>query len=240
MMITLDRIEADDDPLLLWAAQDMRTGARAWSLGDAAAVACRDVCRRDRLALRGSPADVAELVRRIRPEVTGFNPVADEALIDALVERVDGFEVVARFGWMDTTEPVGAVGEARWLTDAEIPEVSALMAAEHPGTWARPGDSGVQRWAGLRGEEKDRKLLAVAADAWSVPEIGFVAGVATRVRARGRGLGTAICGFVTDELLRGRDRVALLVDADNAAGIRTYAKLGYRMRPIAAARFSAS
>jgi ribosomal protein S18 acetylase RimI-like enzyme len=236
MMITLDRISAADDPLLLWAAQDMRTGARAWSLGDAAAVACRDVCRRDRLALRGSPTDAAELVRRLRPEVTGFNPVADVALIDALVERVDGFEPVARFGWMDTTEPVGAAGESRWLTDAEIPEVTELLAAEHPGTWARPGDSGVRRWAGLRGD--DGVLQAVAADAWSVPRIGFVAGVATRVRARGRGLGTAVCAFLTDELIRGRDRVALLVDDTNAPAIRTYAKLGYRMRPIAAARFS--
>src|SRR6187551_695569 len=118
-MISLDRISADDDPLLLWTAQDMGTGARAWALGDAAAVACRGVSRRDRLALRGSPGDVAELIRRIRPQVTGFLPVADAALIDALADRVDGLEPVARFGWMDTTTPAPAPprspGEPRWL-----------------------------------------------------------------------------------------------------------------------------
>jgi len=239
-MIPLTRVSADDDPLLLWTAQDMATGARAWALGDAAAVACRDVSRRDRLALRGSPADAAELVRRVRPQVAGFKPVADVALIDALAGRVAGLVPVARFGWMDTTgpapAPVRASGECRWLPDGELPEVTALLEAEHPGSWARPGHSGVRRWAGLR--DAAGVLQAVGADAWSVPEIGFVAGVATRARTRGQGLGTTLCAFLTDELIKGRSRVALLVDLDNTAAVRTYEKLGYRLRPIAAARFS--
>ena len=239
-MITLDRIAADDDPLLVWTAQDMRTGARAWALDDAAAVACREVSRRDRLALRGSPDAVAELLRRIQPQVTGFNPVADEALIDAVAERVAGFQPLARFGWMDTTTPAAPVriaGAPRWLTGAELTEVTALLDAEHPGSWARPGGSGVRRWAGLR--DSTGVLRAVAADAWSVPQIGFVAGVATRVRDRGQGLGTTLCAFLTDELLKRHDRVALLVDNDNTAAIRTYEKLGYRLRRIAAGRFRA-
>jgi len=253
-MISLNRISADDDPLLLWTAQNMRTGARAWAHGDAAAVACRGVSRRDRLALRGDPDDVAELVRRIRPQLTGFHPVADESLIDALAERIDGFEVVARIGWMDTTTPALAPlpdppipvperpgterlsGGPCWLAEDELGEVTALLEAEHPGSWAQPGTPGVRRWAGLR--DQDGALLAVGADAWSVPEIGFVAGVATRVRARGRGLGTALCAFLTDELIKDRDRVALLVDRTNVAAVRTYERLGYRMRPIAAARLT--
>ncbi|MFI7546902.1 GNAT family N-acetyltransferase [Actinoplanes sp. NPDC049599] len=239
-MITLDRITEADDPLLLWAAQDMRTGARAWAHGDAAAVACRDVSRRDRLALRGSPDDVAELLRRIRPQVLDLNPVADAALIDALVARLDGFAPVARFGWMDTTGPAPAPpatpAPPHWLSEAEIPEVSALLKAEHPGSWAKPGYSGVRRWAGLR--DAGGTLLAVGAEAWSVPEIGFVAGVATRASARGRGLGRALCAFLTAELIRDRSRVALLVDNANVAAIRTYRKLGFRLRPLAAARFS--
>ena len=240
-MTALTHLPADEDPLLVWAAQDLRTGARLWAHGDAAAVACRDVSRRDRLALRGSPDDVAELVRRIRPLVTGFNPVADEALIDALAERVDDFHVVARFGWMDTTTPAPApvrvTAEPRWLTADEIGEVGALLAAEHPGSWAKPGESGVRRWAGLR--DSGGVLQAVAADAWSVRSIGFVAGVATRRSARGTGLGTTICAFLTDELIKEHGRVGLLVDTDNVPAVRTYEKLGYRMRPIAAARLSA-
>ena len=90
--------------------------------------------------------------------------------------------------------------------------------------------------AGLR--DPDGVLQCVAADAWSVPEIGFVAGVATRVRARSRGLGTTLCAFLTDELIKDRGRVALLVDHANVAAVRSYDRLGYRMRRIAAARLA--
>jgi ribosomal protein S18 acetylase RimI-like enzyme len=61
--------------------------------------------------------------------------------------------------------------------------------------------------------------------------------VATRAAARGRGLGTTLCAFLTDELIKDRGRVALLVDHENTAAVRSYEKLGYRMRRIAAARF---
>jgi ribosomal protein S18 acetylase RimI-like enzyme len=231
MMISLDHIAAGDDPLLLWAAQDMRPGVRAWALGDAAAVACPDVSRRDRLALRGSPADVAALVDRIRPEVAGYHAVGDEGLIEA----IPGLVVEGRFGWMDTTAPTGLPprSEPRWLDDDA--EVAAFLDEHHPGSWAYPGGSGVTRWAGIRAGTGE--LLAVGADAWSVTEIGFIAGVATRTDARGRGLGRDLCAFLTDELLAGRDRVALFVDHWNAAAVRTYEKLGFTMRRIAAATF---
>lgn len=230
-MISLDRIAPDDDPLLLWAAQGMRPGVRAWELGDAAAVASRDVCSRDRLALRGSPADVVALVERIRAQVADFHPVGDEDLIDA----IPGLRLDARFGWMDTTAPAGwpRGHEPRWLPDDA--EVAAFLTAHHPGSFARPGDAGIARWAGIR--DRDGELLAVGADAWSVREIGFVAGVATRTDARGRGLGRDLCGFLTDELIAGRERVALLVDHWNTAAVRTYERLGYSMRRIAAASF---
>ena len=160
-MISLDDLRAGDDPLLLWAAQDMRPGVRAWALGDAAAVACPDVSARDRLALRGSPADVTALVQRLRPQVAGFHPVGDEDLIAA----IPGLVLEARFGWMDTTTPAGVARahEPRWLHDDE--EVAAFLAVHHPGSFARPGDTGVARWAGIRG--RDGELLCVGADAWS-------------------------------------------------------------------------
>ena len=54
------------------------------------------------------------------------------------------------------------------------------------------------------------ELLSVAADAWSAPEVGFLAGVATRPVARGKGLSRQVCGFVTAELLKRHRRAALL------------------------------
>ncbi|MEV4706895.1 GNAT family N-acetyltransferase [Actinoplanes sp. NPDC049316] len=232
MMISLDRLPADEDPLLRWAAQDMRAGVRAWALGDAAAVACPDVSRRDRLALRGGVPDVVALVDRIRPEVEGFHAVGDEKLVAA----IPGLVIEGRFGWMDTTEPTGLARrhEPRWL-DGDDEEVAAFLDEHHPGSYAYPGGSGVTRWAGIRADTGE--LLAVGADAWSMAEIGFLAGVATRSDARGRGLGRDLCAFLTDELIAGRERVALMVDHDNAAAVGTYEKLGYTMRRIAAATF---
>ncbi|MFI5937025.1 GNAT family N-acetyltransferase [Actinoplanes sp. NPDC051494] len=234
-MIMMDRVEPDDDPLLVWVAQDMKPGVRAWALGDAAAVARRDVGNRDRVAVRGSVADVAELLRRIRPEVADHYPVGDESLITA----VAGIELVAGFGWMQTTAPApasaaGTGEELTWLTDADA-EVDAFLDVNHPHSFARPGKGGATRWACLRDDAG--RLLAVATDAGSTTRIGFISGVATRLDARGRGLATRLCAALTDELLDGRDRVALLVDHDNIAAVRTYERLGYAMRRVAAAKF---
>ncbi|MEV4639085.1 GNAT family N-acetyltransferase [Actinoplanes sp. NPDC049548] len=219
-----------DDPLLLWAAQGMRPGVRTWSLGDADAVACPDLSRFDRLAVRGSVADVSELLRRVRPEVQGYRPVGDEEVVSA----IPGLREPVGFGWMDIGTATGMRSpRARWLSDDA--EVAAFLDAHHPHSYARPGASGVARWAGIR--DAEGALLGVGADAWSAPGIGFLAGVATRADARGRGVATELCAFLTDELIAAHGRVALMVDHDNLAAIRTYEKLGYAMRRVAAATF---
>jgi predicted GNAT family acetyltransferase len=52
---------------------------------------------------------------------------------------------------------------------------------------------------------------------------------------RGRGRAATLCAFVTGELLAGRDRVALLADYWNVAAVATYRKLGFCLKPLAAA-----
>nr|MBO2475938.1 hypothetical protein [Actinomycetales bacterium] len=89
--------------------------------------------------------------------------------------------------------------------------------------------------AGIRSTTGE--LLAVAADAWSAPTVGLLAGVATAVPARGRGLGERICRFVVEELLATYGRASLMVDDWNAAAIRVYERIGFARRPVAAARF---
>ncbi|WP_433791006.1 GNAT family N-acetyltransferase [Actinoplanes sp. CA-252034] len=128
---------------------------------------------------------------------------------------------------------VGGVGPV-WLGEEDSPEVTAMIREAYPDSYAWPGNPGVQRWAGIR--DSDGRLLTVAAEAWSTPEIGFMSGVATRPSARGRGLGRSICAFVADELLAGRERVALLVDYWNTAALATYTGLGFTTRRVAAAR----
>jgi len=198
--------------------------------------ACPELSRRDRLVVSGDPPEVADLVGEVLP-LTGpsFRPMGAENLVDEVVRRVPGLRIAGRFGWMDVTGPVAVDdggAEPRWLGD-DLTEVAALLDEAFPASYARPGGPGVHRWAGLR--DDDGRLLAVAADAWSTPAVGFLAGVATRPDARGRGLATALCAFVTNELLAGRSRVALLADYGNVAAVTTYRKLGFDLRPLAAA-----
>ncbi|GAA4589401.1 ribosomal protein S18 acetylase RimI-like enzyme [Actinoplanes octamycinicus] len=226
-----------DDLFVRWAAA--ADGARVWRLPGATVVACAALAHWDRLVMSGDPDALAGLVRELLPEVgPTFRPFGPEELVAAVVERAPELEVSAHFAWMEITEPIGGVpadrAECGWLAEDEWGEVAALLAASFPDSYARPGEPGVRRWAGIRGA--DGRLVAVAADAWSTEAIGFLAGVTTRPDARGRGLAADLCRFAADELLVGRERVALLADYSNVAALRTYQKLGFGMRRVAAAR----
>ncbi|MFF0377922.1 GNAT family N-acetyltransferase [Actinoplanes missouriensis] len=242
----------NQDLSVRWAAA--AAGARVFRAPGATVVACADLAHWDRLAMAGTPDALAELIREVLPLVgPSFRPFGAEELVAAVVARVPELEMSARFAWMETETPMapvtdapgsapeasetpvgGAAVRAGWLDEAEWGEVTALLKESFPDSYAWPGAPGVRRWAGIR--DGGGRLLAVAADAWSTPEIGFLAGVATRREARGRGLAAALCGFVTDDLLDGRERVALLADYDNVAAVATYRKLGFATLPVAAAR----
>ncbi|MEU1298494.1 GNAT family N-acetyltransferase [Streptomyces shenzhenensis] len=93
------------------------------------------------------------------------------------------------------------------------------------------GTGGVYAGAGGGGAA----VVAGAADAWSAAGCGFLAGVVTHPRARGRGLAAAVSAFVVDALVRRHGRVALMVDGDNAPAIAVYERAGTRGRRFGAA-----
>ncbi|WP_306205633.1 GNAT family N-acetyltransferase [Actinoplanes sp. RD1] len=222
-----------DDPLLHWTAQDFRAGVRAWSLGDAVAVACPDVGRRDRIAVRGDAETLGELLQRIRPEFDDFHPWGDADL----VPRIPGLRLAGTFGWMDTGGPVPAGAHPDELADlTDEAEITAFLQEHHPHSFALPGGTGITRWVGLRDEAG--RLLAVAADAWSTSTVASIGGVATRTDMRGRGLARRVCGALTAQLSAGRRTVSLLVDLENVPALRTYERLGYRLRRVAAASYA--
>jgi GNAT superfamily N-acetyltransferase len=234
-----------DDDLIVWAAQDMKPGVRVWAAGDAVAVASPQASRRDRLAVRGSTAHATRLVRHALAEMgPEFRPFGDVQLVRELSETIDELALLGRFSWMATTSPppapaLPAAGDrdVAWLPPDEEPDVTDLLKTANPDSYAVPGIPGVRRWAGIR--DTTGELLAVAADAWSAPTVGLLAGVATAVQARGRGLGERTCRFVTEALLAEHDRAALMVDDENPAAIGVYERLGFARRFVAAAAVDA-
>jgi GNAT superfamily N-acetyltransferase len=235
----------DGNLLCLWAAQGLIAHSRAWRSGDGSAVAVAgpDLSTRNRIAVHGRGEAAVPLVRGVL-DVVGptFRPLGDPGLIAAVVAGVPELTPVAAFGWMDSRGPVpepqapypGAGAKpASWLTEAELPDVSALMSVSFPDSDAQPGGAGVERWAGIR--DQDGRLMAVTALAWSAPDVGYLAGVAVHPDARGRGYGAAVCGFVLAEALARHGAAALMVEEWNEPAIRMYRRLGLGYRTLTAA-----
>jgi GNAT superfamily N-acetyltransferase len=227
---------ADGDVKVLWAGQGLTNGSRAWYAGDAVAVVAPELNRHDRIVVGGPVDDAAALVRDVLAVVgPAYRPFGDEELVRGLVERIPELKLRATFGWMQTEEPPVETVTARWLPDDS--GVAELLEEASPTSYAWPGGRGVLRWAGIADEDVEPgRLLSVAADACSAPEVGFLAGVATLPAARGRGLSRQVCAFVTAELVKRHGRAALMVDQSNEAAIGLYRKLGYSYHPVGAAQ----
>jgi ribosomal protein S18 acetylase RimI-like enzyme len=219
--------------MIVWCGQGQLGGrVRAWSAGDAVVVVSPQLSMHDRLAVHGPADEVAPLVEYVLAEINpSLRAFGDEELIRELVERVPRLDFAASFGWMHTAVAPSEVTTAAWLeSDAGVEE---LLTEASPESYAWPGRHGVLRWAGMTGENGE--LLSIAADAWSAPEIGFLAGVATKPSARGQGLSRQVCAFATAELVKRYGQSGLMVHGYNEAAISVYRKLGYTYRKVAAA-----
>jgi ribosomal protein S18 acetylase RimI-like enzyme len=221
-----------DDLLLAWAKQPE---ARFFRQGQAVAVAVPALMGRDRLVLTGPPADLATLLPEVYADVgTHFRPLGDATTLATLARHVAGLRLVDQVLWMHTrTRPPASATTATWLDDCHR-EVSRFLDAAWPSSRARPGGLGVRRWAGVR--DRTGRLTAVAADAWSAPELGFLAGLSTHPSDRGRGHGRAVCTFVLSELLDAHGAAALIVNRSYFPAIRMLRGLGMTSHLLATAR----
>lgn len=85
------------------------------------------------------------------------------------------------------------------------------------------------------GRDRWHRVAACAADAWSAPSVGLLGGVATAIRAQGRGLGKRVTATAISALVRDYGAAALMVDAGNVAAHALYRSLGMTYRSMRAA-----
>ncbi|QKW23522.1 GNAT family N-acetyltransferase [Kitasatospora sp. NA04385] len=260
-LTTEERLRAatDDDSVLLWAAQGLTGGARAWARGRAVAVTTPALSGRDRIAVRGPLADLLPLLDDLLALVgPSYRPFGDAGLLAELCAHRGGLEPLGSFGWMQRTAaslPLldgdggdggdgggGGGGDgggdrrptARWLAPGELDEAAELIDRYFPASHAHPHRPGVRAWAGVRDEEG--RLTALAADAWPAPSVGLLAGVVSDpVHGRGRGHAAAACRLVLAGILGRSTHAALMVDAWNEPAIGLYRRLGLEHRQLGAA-----
>jgi GNAT superfamily N-acetyltransferase len=187
------------------------------------------------------PADRGPAAAAIGPAEAALDvcvALADDGLLRAgqrvHLPRLDAAALAGRlrvthhddwdFLWTGTPPPAQP-GEDRVerLTDADHPELTALIDAAFPTTTSRPGDPLVVDWYGIRA---GGRLVACGADR-SRGDIGFVAGLTVAPDQRGRGLGAALTTGMTRALLTRHDTVGLGVYTDNVGATRLYRRLGF-------------
>lgn len=228
----------DDDALVMWVAQDLAPGVRAWRRRDAVAVAAPYLSCRDRLAVSGPPGQVAALLHDVLPLVgPTYRTFGDAELLRAVTERVPDLRIAREFGWMQTDQPSrpGAPDApgAEWLSAGWSSPIAELLAEAFPKSTAKPGLAGVRRWSGAI--DRNGELAAVTADAWTASGIGYLSGVATRPSARRQGYGEAAFRLALDTQVAEQGRVGLIVESANAGAIALYERMGMRWRDIGAA-----
>jgi GNAT superfamily N-acetyltransferase len=221
------------DPLLHWAAQGFRGGVRAWTAGCAVGVAVEDVAIRHRLAVTGPAQDAALAVAMLMAsDGPRYRPIGDEALISSLCRLLPGLTPTPSFGWMHTSGAPDPDARVEVASRQDVASVSALLDQAFPGSLARPGIPGVTRWWVLR---ERGEIAACAADAWSAPGVGLLAGVASAPQARGRGLARAVVSTALAALVGDYGSAALMVESDNVAARGLYGSLGLSYRELRAA-----
>ncbi|GAA2833418.1 hypothetical protein [Nonomuraea rubra] len=90
---SLDDVRAacGDDDLVMWAAQELSGGSRAWALGEAVVAGSPGVSRHDRLAVWGQAVDAVALVRHALGELgPTYRPLGEVELVRQVAAKVDG------------------------------------------------------------------------------------------------------------------------------------------------------
>lgn len=233
-------MRADRDTLVRWALQAVPDRGRRYDVDGAVAVTAAGLNRRDRLVVVGTPAGAQRVIELALADSPCHFVLGDTELIHAL----HGVAPVATFGWMDLRRedwhPAVDTSSVRLLDDAAAAQV---LTRANPISWVQVGEPAVHVWAGVAPVHAEKSsadaqppVASVAALAHCSTDVAFLAGVGTVPEHRGQGLSRMVCAYLRDQGLRRWGTVALMVDADNAAAIALYTRLGFTYRSVTAAR----
>jgi GNAT superfamily N-acetyltransferase len=217
-----------DDDFARAEADPQRAGS-FWALDGAVGwvTESRRVPGRAHLVALGDPASAAALLDRLVDD----HGIASTTLPRDADAHLPAYRLEPRNDWewlVTRTAPPLQSGEEHvgWLGSGDNDTLRNLLTAWSPRHDVDPDDPGVRRWAGVHDE--GGTLVAAAAHTERRPGVPHLASVVTHGQHRGRGVGAALCGWLTRTLLaEGTGWVTLGMYSDNDVARRMYRRLGY-------------
>jgi predicted GNAT family acetyltransferase len=137
-----------------------------------------------------------------------------------LVQQVAGVQMVG-------DDVAGeAAAEAVRLTEADVPDMLALVERTKPGPFL-PRTIELGTFLGIR---RDGALVAMAGERLHVPGFVEISAVCTDESVRGQGLATRLVLAIVDDIRSRGETPFLHAAASNTNAIRLYETLGFRLR----------
>ena len=192
-------------------------------------VAVDDLARHARLAASGPVEDVSPVVAGVLAEGgPRYRPIGDDALITELCVALPDLAPTPPFGWMHTSVAPAPEQRATLAATRDELSIQALLDDAFPHSLARPGLPGVARWWVFR---DGSSVTACAADAWSAPGLGLLAGVAVSRQTRGRGQARAVVSAALEALVNDYGSAGLMVETGNTPARKLYESfaMSYRL-----------
>lgn len=141
-----------------------------------------------------------------------------------VTRHVELLEMVHQDDAQVKPDPAIAITE---LSDADLPEMSALYEATRPGRKMCPRNQKLGAFLGVRTEGK---LVAMAGLRMHLPGYREITTVGTLPGYEGRGFATALVAALVERIRMRSERPFLTVRTDNARAIAIYQRLGFRER----------
>jgi ribosomal protein S18 acetylase RimI-like enzyme len=143
--------------------------------------------------------------------------------------RVNSHGLHYKMALIDTSRlETGNASEVIPLTETDLDELQILYRVSYPGNSFDPRMLETGHFYGIR---RDDTLVSVAGVHVYSPryKVGVVGNVTTHPAYRGKGLGTAVCARLCQQLLQTVEYIGLNVKADNVAAIASYKRLGFEV-----------